>query len=548
MTFSRALRLFLAVCTLTGMLTVVSTQSGAGAASRTIALGMDTTKASNVQVRENNLTKVESEIGHHLAFTRDFLLWNDPFPTAFEDWLGQRGTEPMISVKSALSNGTQIQWSALASAQPGSTLYQQIVSWADRIRDYGYPVYFTFNHEPEAAASQGMGTPADYIAAWRHIHDVFATEGASNVKFMWIMTDWSFRVPPSDRRYAWDWYPGDAYVDGIAADAYNWFTCRSAGGQWAPLAKTISGFVTFGAQHPSKPMWLTEFASVEDPADGTRKADWITTAQSLLQQPAYSQIAGVAYFNINANKKCVWPIETSAAATAAMRTLAQDPYFQGSVDAVEPPPPPPPASSSIEFVGASSTTGNTPIETVDVPAAASAGDTLVMIATSSYQQTPAAPAGWTQVAAGDSPRMGSAVWERTATAGDPGSSVAVDFGGQRKASVEVLAYSGADAANPVVTAVDGWNETSTSTLTTPTVSPLSTGQLLLSYWATRTSDVSTITPPDGVTTRSAEAGAGGAQITSVAADSASGSGGLSATVSPAVQHSITWSVVLAPAA
>ena len=64
MTFARALRLFLAVCTVTGMLTVVSTQSGAGAASRTIALGMDTTKASNVQVRENNLTKVESEIGH----------------------------------------------------------------------------------------------------------------------------------------------------------------------------------------------------------------------------------------------------------------------------------------------------------------------------------------------------------------------------------------------------------------------------------------------------------------------------------------------------
>lgn len=548
MSFPRALRAFVAACALAGTLTIVSTQDGAAAADRTIALGMDTTKASNVQVREDNLTKVESEIGHHLAFTRDFLLWNDPFPTAYENWLGQRGTEPMISVKSALANGTQIQWSALAAAQPGSTLYQQIVSWADRIRDYGYPVYFTFNHEPEAAASLGMGTAADYIAAWRHIHDIFVAEGATNVKFMWIMTDWSFRVSPSDRRYAWDWYPGDAYVDGIAADAYNWYTCRSAGGQWAPLAKTISGFVKFGAQHPSKPMWLTEFATVEDPADGTRKADWISAAESLLQQSAYSQIAGVAYFNINANKKCVWPIETSAAATAAMRTLAQDPYFQGTVDAVEPPPPPPPTSTSIEFVDASSTTGNGPVETVAVPPDVSAGDTLVMIATSSYPQAPVAPGGWTQVAAGDSPRVGSSVWERTATVDDPGSSVAVDFGGQHKGSVEVLAYSGAASDAPIVTAVDGWNETATDTVTTPTVSPLSTGQLLLSYWATRTSETVTITPPDGVTTRSSEAGAGGGLITSTAGDSTSGSGGLTAAVSPAVQHSIAWSVVLAPAA
>ena len=99
MSFPRALRSFVAACTIAGALTVASTQDGATAASRTIALGMDTTKASNVQVRENNVTNVESEIGHHLAFTRDFLLWNDPFPTAYENWLGQRGTEVMISVK-----------------------------------------------------------------------------------------------------------------------------------------------------------------------------------------------------------------------------------------------------------------------------------------------------------------------------------------------------------------------------------------------------------------------------------------------------------------
>src|SRR5207248_11474062 len=29
------------------------------------------------------------------------------------------------------------------------------------------------------------GHPALYVAAWRHIHDVFATEGATNVQWVW---------------------------------------------------------------------------------------------------------------------------------------------------------------------------------------------------------------------------------------------------------------------------------------------------------------------------------------------------------------------------
>ena len=36
----------------------------------------------------------------------------------------------------------------------------------------------------------------------------------------------SFELPPSDPRYAAYWYPGDGYVDDIAADVYNWFDCR----------------------------------------------------------------------------------------------------------------------------------------------------------------------------------------------------------------------------------------------------------------------------------------------------------------------------------
>jgi hypothetical protein len=42
--------------------------------------------------------------------------------------------------------------------------------------------------------------------------------------YLWIMTAFSFKA--KDRRRAADWYPGQAYLDYIGADAYNWHNCR----------------------------------------------------------------------------------------------------------------------------------------------------------------------------------------------------------------------------------------------------------------------------------------------------------------------------------
>ena len=98
----------------------------------------------------------------------------------------------------------------------------------------GEPVWFTFNHEPEFAENTANGVASDYLAAWRRVVNEFRARGVGNVEFVWIMTDWSFHVPATDRRYAPKWYPGDDYVDHIAADAYNWSTCRGTSHAVAP--------------------------------------------------------------------------------------------------------------------------------------------------------------------------------------------------------------------------------------------------------------------------------------------------------------------------
>jgi PKD repeat protein len=200
-------------------------------------------------------------------------------------------------------------------------------------------VYFTYNHEPEAAASSAMGDDTQFIAAWRNVYNIFQADNVTNAKFLWIMTAYAFNVKTTDARYAWKWYPGDAYVDAIASDAYNEYNCRYSTGPWTTFAQAISGFVTFGSQHPTKPMYLAEFASVEDTKLAGRKAQWITDAENLLQQPAYSQIVGVSYFNqTRPGTACDWHIQTSTSATNAFIAMANDPYFSGTVDVGGSPP------------------------------------------------------------------------------------------------------------------------------------------------------------------------------------------------------------------
>src|SRR4051812_870138 len=135
---------------------------------------------------QSAVLRFESTSGRHLDVVREFVNWDSPFPATFDTWLRSTNHTLILSVKSHRNNGTTVKWADIAAAQPGSTLYTQMQGWATKLKAYGVPIYFAFNHEPEASASSNMGTTAEFIAAWRKIHDVFAAESVTNVKFIWI--------------------------------------------------------------------------------------------------------------------------------------------------------------------------------------------------------------------------------------------------------------------------------------------------------------------------------------------------------------------------
>ncbi|HLF41732.1 MAG TPA: hypothetical protein VI854_09710, partial [Acidimicrobiia bacterium] len=86
-----------------------------------------------------------------------------------------------------------------------------------------------------------VGSPEDFIRAWNRIYDIIAAPevpmthevplnvervGAKNVVWVWCGNAAHFKDTNDAGHYAWDYYPGDATVDWISADGYNWALSR----------------------------------------------------------------------------------------------------------------------------------------------------------------------------------------------------------------------------------------------------------------------------------------------------------------------------------
>lgn len=201
-------------------------------------------------------------------------------------------------------------WRQVANAAPGSDLYADIVRWAQTIKARGGRVMVAYNHEPEAAAGGYRGTASEFIAAWRRVVTIFNQQGASNVEWTLQMTAYAFRVSSGDSRHISRWYPGDAYVDNVGADAYNWNTCGEGSGRYNELKTLGDPLLAFARAH-DKAASFPEFASHAS----SNRAQWLRNAHSYFVQNQ-DVLSAAFYFNrpptVSANSDCRWSLSTSA--------------------------------------------------------------------------------------------------------------------------------------------------------------------------------------------------------------------------------------------
>jgi hypothetical protein len=306
----------------------VPTLSSGAPAAPTVILGARV-QPTDGQTVPQAIQGLEGSIGRSLAAIRVYDLWDQPFPDAETTWMRDTGHALFLSVRAKTMHGQIVTFASIADAQPGSTIYDQIITWANAVKGFGAHVYFTFNHEPEASGSDPNGTAAEFIAAWRHVIDLFRANGVTNAEFVWIMTDYSFWR--TDSRQAKNYYPGEAWVDDIAEDAYNWNDCRPGiDNGWKSLQQIADPMRRFGLLHPGKHLMLTEWGSVEDPSVLGRKGQWIRDAATVLKSPGWGSFDVALYFDSthpNGYPNCNWRLDTSASAMSAFAAVGADPYF-----------------------------------------------------------------------------------------------------------------------------------------------------------------------------------------------------------------------------
>ncbi|MDO8737312.1 MAG: glycosyl hydrolase [Thermoleophilia bacterium] len=201
--------------------------------------------------------------------------------------------------------------------------------WARQLRDFGYPVYFRPMSEMNGdwvtwGGSANGNSPQDYIPAWRHVHDIFVQEGATNVKWVWSPNrDGSTSAAQATFN---TYYPGDAYVDFIGINGYNWGTLYNTPdwtSSWQSFEEVIRYSYDVAVANTDKSVVICETATTEvggNTGNGG-KAGWITDAFASLPS-RFPRIISLTWFNIN--KETDWRVQSSAAGLQSFRAAIID--------------------------------------------------------------------------------------------------------------------------------------------------------------------------------------------------------------------------------
>jgi hypothetical protein len=297
----------------------------------------------------NATAKFEATAGKGLSLLHFFApfancastCWNYDFPTGPMDTIREHGAIPFFSWSSQSIPSSQSQPDYQLSDVIAGRHDAFIREFAEDAAEWGHPFFLRFNWEMNGnwfSWSEGVNgnLPGEYVAAWRHVHSIFRSVGATNATWVWCPN-----VDPEGRfQDLGSLYPGAPYVDWTCLDGYNWGTQPGAQSTQLDFEQLFGSTYRHivNAIAPGKPMVIGETGATERTGS---KADWI--ADTLATVPtAYPMIRGLVWFD-TFDDGMDWPIETSASAAAAFAAGIQSPAYRpnvyGNLSASPIPPP-----------------------------------------------------------------------------------------------------------------------------------------------------------------------------------------------------------------
>jgi parallel beta-helix repeat protein len=337
-------------------------------------LGAGAWDGSGTAAQQAATRRLEAAIGRPLAIAHSFVPWGKGL-----------GRQPAANVAAGrtplISFGKGGNPSEVAAGEHDPYLK----SLARSVAELGGPVLLRYAWGMDGARSRRSSTSGTtFVAAWRHVHDLFAAQG---VRAFWV---WS----PNAEAFAGvrggvdRYWPGDDYVDWIGANGFNWYGCKDRTG-WKDFGSIFQAFHDWGSAR-AKPLIVSETGTVEDPARPGRKRDWFLDAARVLGQ-SMPRIRAVVYSDRGG--RCDLRPDTSAPSMEGFVRFARDPFF-GPVSGTPAPllstttAPPTTAAPTTSTTSPTSTTSTQSIVTVPpAPTPSSCGGGGVSIGTGDDAQS-----------------------------------------------------------------------------------------------------------------------------------------------------------------
>jgi hypothetical protein len=236
------------------------------------------------------------------------------FPTETVAAAHAAGMSTMISWQPwSPKKGKVAQPSYSPAAVAAGKFDSYVTDWAIAAAKLNFPVYLRYAHEmngpwyPWGYGVKG-NTAAQYVKAWKHIHNIFVANKAKNVVWVWAPNTVSYKSTVSLKSY----YPGSKYVDVIGPVGY----ARKNGDTFNSIFKLTLDTVK---KFSSKPVLISEtacFTKLKSQAKCiTDFFDRITKNKSMI---------GFVWFD-SSSKKSNWRISGSKSVAAYRKGLAK--YF-----------------------------------------------------------------------------------------------------------------------------------------------------------------------------------------------------------------------------
>lgn len=248
----------------------------------------------------SSLPQFDASTGIRASLSVRYLRWGQPFPSALVAENAAAGAETLLEIEpwnvplSQVAAGRQDAWLHAVAAAVAASRDQVMISLAPEMNGRWYPWGVPHTR------------PAVIVAAWRHVHQVLARDGAARVTWLWQVAPLGGSGVPL--RSLW---PGRAYVSMTGVDAYFYTragTFPEVFGRSVAAVRAVSGGL---------PLLISETAAGPGPAQASQVSSLFTGVESW-------HLAGLVWFDLDQASqgglyRQDWHLEDSPALTAFRR-------------------------------------------------------------------------------------------------------------------------------------------------------------------------------------------------------------------------------------